>query len=218
MGGKGLKVVRFLVPAALLYLMLVLLCWATGWCELDLPTSVEQISKSLLALALGAVYNIFHCREFANRQHFDDVNQNLVQKLTEPFSGDARLSRGLSWSQIRSVFYHFVDNDKSLEHQKNLAFANGALWGSAADVRMVSTFGVVLMSLSMLLANLFGSSTFNNANATYVFFVFVLTFLLSALASRLTTRWHMEIGAQQVQHILLHHRQALQDNLLAVGR
>jgi hypothetical protein len=212
-----LKTIRFLVPAILLYLLAVLFCWVSNWCSLAAPESYETFGKSITAIALGAIYYALPLRECANQVYFDRVNQNLVYQLTLPFIDDPAFPRNLTWRQVRRVFYPYVDNDKSLEHLKVLAFWNGAVWTSAADVRMIAGLGTIFVTLVMLVVNLVGDNNFDNARATYVILLLVLLFLVSIVLSELTTRRHIRIGTQQAEQIRLQHRDELRTKLIEAG-
>jgi hypothetical protein len=121
----------------MLYFVLAGICWYSHWCELAFPKQYEDVIKSILALALGYIYSISYLRETSNERYFEAVNKNLVDLLTRPFAGDPTVPKGLSWNQVRHVFYHFIDKDASLGHQKGLAYWNGALWTSSADLRAI---------------------------------------------------------------------------------
>ena len=209
-----LKTIRFLVPAILLYLLAVLFCWVSNWCSLAVPESYETFGKSILAIALGAIYYALPLRECANQTYFDRVNQNLIYQLTLPFIDDPAFPRDLTWRQVRRVFYPYVDNDNSLEHLKALAFWNGAMWTSAADLRMIAGVGMIFFALVMLVVNLIGNNDFDNAKAGYAILLLVFLFLVSIVLSELTTRRHITIGTHQAEQIRLQHRDELRTRLI----
>ena len=130
-----LKSIRFFVPAVMLYFVLCAICWFSHWCELAFPTQYDQITKSIAAIILGFIYSVSYLRESANGIYYDAVNKNLMDKLTGPFAADPNVPKDLPWSTIRPIFYGLVDNDASLKHQATLAYWNGALWTSSADLR-----------------------------------------------------------------------------------
>jgi len=209
-----LKTIRFFVPAILVYMLAVLFCWVSDWCSLAVPESYETFAKSIIAAALGAIYYALPLRECANQAYFDRVNRNLVYQLTLPFIHDPNFPRDLTWRQVRRVFYPYVDNDKSLGHLKVLAFWNGAVWTSAADLRMVSGIGVIFFAFVMLVVNLIGNNTFGNARGVYAILLLLFLFLMSIVLSELTTRRHIRIGTQQAEQIRLHHRAQLRAQLI----
>jgi len=165
-----LKTIRFFVPAGMLYFVLAGICWYSHWCELAFPKQYEDVIKSILALALGYIYSISYLRETSNERYFEAVNKNLVDLLTRPFAGDPTVPKGLSWNQVRHVFYRFIDRDASLGHQKGLAYWNGAFWTSSADLRAISCVACVITALLILGANVAGDTHFDSARATYFFY------------------------------------------------
>jgi hypothetical protein len=119
---------------------------------------------------------------------------------------------------MRPIFYGFVDNDASLKHQSTLAYWNGALWTSCADLRAISCIACVITVVMMLAANIAGDTKFDNVRATYFFLFAVSTFLISIWFSKLTTRRHIDIGTEQCEFILVQYRSKLRDKLIGVGR
>ena len=212
-----LKTIRFFVPAGLLYFLLVGICWFSHWCEVALPSQYEEITKSILALILGYAYSVSYLRELSNSKYFEMVNQNICNKLITPFAGDPNVPKDLPWSRVRHVFYRFVDADESLKHQKTLAYWNGALWTSAADLRAVSALGCVITGILLLGANIFGDARFDTIRATYFFLLMVALFAISIPLSILTTRRHMEIGTQQCEFIVAQYRSELRAKLIAAA-
>jgi hypothetical protein len=111
---RMLKIVRFVVPAAMIYFCMVLFCWTSAWCSLSMPESYEFFSKSIASIVLGSIYYSIPLREHANRVYYERVNNNLVAQLTAPFCGDPGFPKNLRWPHVRTVFYNFVDSDKAL--------------------------------------------------------------------------------------------------------
>jgi hypothetical protein len=213
-----LKSIRFFVPAVMLYFVIFAFCWFSHWCELAFPTQYDEITKSVAAIILGFVYSVSNLRELANGDYYNAVNQNLMDKLIGSFAADPNVPRDMPWAKIRPIFYRFVDNDASLKHQTTLAYWNGALWTSSADLRAISCLASVMTGIMMLLANIVGDIKFDNVRATYFFLFAVLTFLISIWFSRLTTQRHINIGTEQCEFILVQYRQKLKDKLIEASR
>lgn len=218
MPASMLKWIRFFVPAAMLYFVLVAVCWFSHWCELAIPTQYTEITRSIAAIIFGYVYSVSSLREHANRDYYNAVNRNIMDKLTGAFTGDPNVPKDLPWATIRSIFYGLVDNDASLKHQSTLAYWNGALWTSAADLRSISCLACVITGMLMFVANIIGDTKFDNARATYFFLFSVLVFLISIWVSKLTTRRHIGIGTEQCEFILVQYRAKLRDKLLGASR
>lgn len=213
-----LKTIRFFVPAVMLYFVLVAICWFSHWCELAIPTQYDDITKSVAAIVFGYVYSVSYLRELANGDYYNAVNRNIIDKLTVPFAADPNVPKNLPWATIRPIFYGFVDNDASLTHQKTLAYWNGALWTSSADLRAISCLACVITGMIMVVANIIGDTKFDNIRATYFFLFAVLIFLISIWFSKLATRRHIDIGTEQCEFILVQYRAKLKDKLLGSGR
>jgi hypothetical protein len=209
-----LKTIRFSVPAGMLYFLLAGICWFSNWCHLTIPNDYDQLTKSISALILGFVYNVSYLREVANRKYYDAVNRNITTRLTAPFASDPNVPKGLSWRQIRPVFYNFVDNDASLKHQATLAYWNGALWTSAADLRAISGIGCVSTAVCLIIGRMIGDDTFDYIHAAYFFMVVASLFFLSFLFSELSTRRHITIGTRQCLYIIQEHRNRLRAQLI----
>jgi hypothetical protein len=209
-----LKTVRFFVPAGMLYIALVAICWYSHWCDLAIPTQYDQIMKSIAAIIFGFLYSVSYLREYTNKNYYNEVNQNLMRQLTSQFEADPSVPKGISWSTIRPIFYGFVDNDESLKHQATLAYWNGALWTSSADLRAVSCIACIATGILMLIAGVIGDESFDFTRAIYFFILTIILFLISILFSRLTTNRHLSIGNEQCEFILVQKRQQLRHKLI----
>jgi hypothetical protein len=212
-----LQWVRLLVPGIMLYLLAALLCWATRWCELSVPKNWEDVAKLTAVLVLGVLYNFTDLSEWSNRKYYDQVNYNLMQKLTEPFKNDPQVPKSLSWGQIRSVFYHIVDSDESLKVQAKLAYWNGALWTSAADLRVVALFGLIALFSAFFLTYFVRSLSIDETRVVIASFALLIIFSSSFYASEKLTARHIEIGNRQVEYIRINHLKDLREGLIQAG-
>lgn len=212
-----LALVRFLVPGCLLYVLLVAVCAATNWCSLALPTNWEELSKLTLAVALAFLYNSVRLRERMNESFFKAVNQNLVDKLTAPFAANPMVPRPLQWRHVRPVFYSIIDGDPSLTHQASRAYFNGALWTSAADLRVISLIGILVFVGVLFLGNLFPGLTFPYGKVVGAILVCIFLAGISFPISAAITRRHIEIGNEQVEFILAKYRENLRQQLTQIN-
>jgi hypothetical protein len=168
-------------------------------------------------VVLGTIYNISDLTEWSNRKYFDRVNQNLTIRLTEPFKNDPEVPKNLTWSKVRLVFYKIVDSDESLKVKAKLAYRNGAFWTSVADLRVISAIGCVVFLCLPIAPYLIQNAKFESWRALLISALLLIPFALSfPISDRLTTR-HMEIGNEQVDHILAYHKKDLRDGLIWVG-
>jgi len=211
---KHLRRIRYFVPGMLLYLLLVSICWVTRWCELEIPKTWEEFLKLSLAAVLAYPYTASKLRNRMNEFYFDAVNKNLVRGLTEPFKGYPGVPRGLTWQQIRAAFYHLVNSDPALTHHSRRAYANGALWTSAADLRAISLIGVLAFITCLFVGQIFEIAQFPPVRAILGIVVCLLLLVISFPLSTAFTQKQIEIGNEQLEHILMHHKQQLR-NLLS---
>jgi hypothetical protein len=206
---KLLSKIRYFVPGMMLYVLCVSVCWVTEWCKLEIPKTWEEFLKLGLAAVLAYPYTASGLRNRMNEFYFDAVNKNLVRGLTEPFKSDPGVPRGLTWQQIRPTFYHLVNSDAALTHHSHRAYANGALWTSAADLRAISLIGVLAFITSIFIGQMFENAQFPPARAIIGVLVCLVLMGISFPISSALTKKQIEIGNEQLEHILTHHRQKL---------
>ncbi len=213
---KWLSRIRYLVPGAMLYVLLVSFCSATKWCSFTLPNKLEDLLGLVFAAVLAFPYSASGLRNCANKRFFDQVNGNLVAKLTGPFQTDPMVPKGLTWQQVRPLFYNLVNSDNALKHQSQRAFRNGALWTSAADLRAVSLIGLIVFPFAIVLGQYISQLYFPPYRALIGIATCIITIILSYWFSRSFTARQIEIGNEQIEHILMHHRQKLRDGLIKI--
>ena len=216
----ALNLIRFSVPGVLLYVLLSSVCTVTHWCSLSLPEQWSELTKYTLSIVFSFFYAALPFRFWMNAIYFDAVNRNLVERLTDPFSHDPDVPRPLQWRHIRPIFYNLIDSDKSLSHQSLRAFASGALWTSAADLRAVALMGAIVFFVLSLFggatADLFPSLHFSVHRSVVAMGICVLLVLISFPISSLITQNHIAIGNEQVDFIFAHYRSKLREGLTRV--
>ncbi|HET9247196.1 MAG TPA: hypothetical protein VFO15_15445, partial [Xanthobacteraceae bacterium] len=192
------------IPGVLLYVLLASVCWGTSWCSLAVPTKWEDLFGLAGAAALAFPYCASRVRNKMNQFYLDQVNENLVQKLTVPFANDPTVPRGLTWRHIDPVFYNLVNSDKALTHHARRAFRNGALWTSAADLRAISLIGILVFVGALLIEQSFEAAYFPPHRAVIGILTCILLASLSFPISSALTRKQIAIGNKQVDHIMTH--------------
>lgn len=200
---------RMLIPGLFLYGLLVVFCWTTRWCQLSIPHSYEEGSKLVASVVLGFIYSATPLRKMSNAFYHTEVNSQIVALLTKPFKSEIPGIELLTWNEIRTVFYHFVDKDKSLETQSQMARFNGLLWTSAADLRVVSLAGIPIFAAAMICSSRIASLKFEEATAGLPILGLFMVFLSSLYASQYFTGQHRLIGRQQFDYILHHYSEEL---------
>lgn len=208
--------VRYFVPGVMLYVLAVSVCWTTGWCQLSLPSKWQDLIGLAFAAALAFPYHASNLRTRINQPYFDAVNQNLVEQLTAPFASDPIVPKGLTWRQVRAAFYNLVNADAALTHQSRRAFRNGAAWTSAADLRAISLIGVLVFCIILLVGNLIPSAYFPAYRALAGVLGCLTLAVFSLAFSKSLTNRQIAIGNEQVEHIMLHHRQRWRNTLTQI--
>ena len=136
-----LKKLRSVVPGSLIILELVpLYTYWTG-------TPLSELSKgdwllagvmSVVAYAVGMLYNVYCVRALFNRKSHSRITENIKQRLlamgrTAPIPDEMRQAL-LTGSALMDTFYSLVDSKDSLKEKAKLVRDNGLAWSSIADV------------------------------------------------------------------------------------
>jgi hypothetical protein len=185
-----LKLVRFVVPAALLILFSKLLGFVTGWWTTVLP-DFEKSQYLPSVIIPAAIYYITPLRRWTNAPHHNRITERLRSGLVQITGYPDRKDR-YTWKKLRPLFFDLVDRDESLKQKANLAYANGAIWTSFAD----STILAVLFFLASMLLYWLGVE-----NAFIAGMIFLLIVSLSIAGSLACTSKQISIGAEQLELI-----------------
>lgn len=207
------KYLRMLIPGLLLYGVLILFCWTTDWCSFTIPQSWEEVSKLLVAMILGVLYNYTPARKIANKSFFDQINKQICTKLTSPFAETLPSALTLPWSKIRLIYYHFIDKDESLRVKSEIIRWNGLFWTSAADLRAVGVIALLLFSAALVCDFHNIHTDFESDRAGYPLLGITVLMLSSVFASKALTKRHLDLCDEQCDYILLHSREELKDLL-----
>lgn len=139
-----LKKLRSVVPGSLIILGLVPLY--TYWTE----TPLSELSKgdwllagvmSIVAYAVGMLYNVYCVRALFNRKSHNRITANIKQRLlamgrTTPTTDEKRQAL-MAGSALMDTFYSLVDSKDSLKEKGKLVRENGLAWSSIADVTVL---------------------------------------------------------------------------------
>jgi hypothetical protein len=190
MGIGLLKLVRFVVPAALILVFSKLLGFLTGWWTTTLP-DLEK-SQYLPSIIIPAVlYYITPLRQWINAPHHGRIKERLRSGLVQIAGYPDREDR-YTWKKLSPLFYDLVDQDESLKQKSSLARANGAIWTSFAD----STALAILFFLASMLLYWLGVE-----DAFIAGMIFLVIIALSLAGSLVCTSKHIKIGAEQLEVI-----------------
>jgi len=204
MSQTTLEWLRFATPGAIIVICFVLLGRITELWAAPLPEKL--LSSSLTIIVPAGVYYLTPFRKWANQRFFDSVGENLRAKMVS-ISQLADEPTIYTWQVLRGVFFHLVDNDKSLSSKASLAYFNGFIWTTFADIRVVS---LVYAGISAILAWL------RIDGSVVAFLLFLAIAVASLLGSTITTRRHRAIGDEQMGIIRLYHREELRRTLTEI--
>jgi hypothetical protein len=182
---------RLGIPGVITLVFFALLGWSAELWEARWPENVKDVLWSLPVVILGGIYYVLPFRSWSNRKFFDAVSENIRSTMMQ-ISGLPDDSSTYTWKAIRGVFYHFIDSDQSLSKKASLAYFNGSIWTTMADIRVLSFLFTVLA----LILWWRGAE-----EAQYSAEIFGAIFFLSFFASAAVTRKHKEIGNQQLEII-----------------
>jgi len=185
------KWLRFIVPGLLLLVFNGLFGKVSGLWEPFWPESVNDAMESLTVFVLAGLYYLLPFRRWMNARFYSEVNENLRSRMIA-IGGLSDDSNVFTWKAIRGIFWHFVDNDKSLSAKSEAAYFNGLIWTTIADIRVVATayFG-----------GAFVIGILGEQRAWLAAITFLGIWVASWIASVLVTKRHKHIGNQQLEII-----------------
>lgn len=202
-----LKLVRFLIPAALILSFTKLLGFFTGWWTTTLPDFSK--GEYLPAVVVPAVlYYVTPLRRWINAPHHTQVTERLRSGLVTITGYQDKTDR-YSWKNLRPLFFSLVDQDESLKQKAKLAYANGALWTSFADA---TALAILFFVASICLYEIGLEEAFPPA------MIFLFLAAVSFFGSRACTRKQIEIGAEQLETIDLKYKNDVEKRLNALDR
>ena len=202
-----LKLVRFIVPAALILLFAKLLGLLTGWWTTTLP-DFEKSQYLPIIVIPAAIYYITPLRRWTNAPHHKRIAERLRSGLVQ-MTGYPDRKEIYTWDKLRPLFFSLVDQDESLKQKANLAYANGAIWTSCAD----STILAILFFLASML--LYGLGV---QEAFVAGMVFLLIVALSLAGSLACTSRQIDIGAEQLEVIDFKYKPDVEKRLNALDK
>ena len=206
---KGvLKFWRFFSPAFIIVFYFGLLGKFTGIWDITFPTNLKELVPTIPILVLAVIYYALGIANLANKFWFSSVTENLRKRLVS--ASDLNDQPNIfKWKEIRGVFYHLIDNDKSLTTKGQLAHFNGLIWTTAADSSLISAV-FICAALVMYLLGV--------PNTLFSALFFFVICIISIMISWGTTLKHKSIGNQQVEIIEHLHKEKLTAKLKAIDK
>lgn len=137
MSQSTLKWLRLATPGLIILVFYAIMGRLTGLWLVSLPTNFKDGLLSANVLIPAGIYYLLPFRTLANRRYFDAVSDNLRGRmiLASGFPDDPKV---YTWAALRGVFYHLIDNDQSLSKKASLAYFNGYIWTTCADIRVIA--------------------------------------------------------------------------------
>lgn len=210
MGLTALKKWRLIVPGILIIILVLFIIQKSfsDFAETFISVQWNDIVYTILAIAIGVFYSILNIRKLLWNPYLNRVQTNIKDTLLsaykQPLSNQqkAYLTEG---RKLMIIFYHFIDNDKSLlEKAKRVRF-NGLEWTSTIDLTIISFCGSLIFWVKLII----------ETNSYYLTMALILTIL--ALVSfgliQLTTRRHLSLSNEQLEIICQSYKQQLEDKI-----
>jgi hypothetical protein len=188
---ETLNHLRFIAPGIIAICFAAILGWLSGMWSIKVP-ELKDAATLLVFLLPAALYYVTPVRTLVNKLHADRITNNIVDQFV-------RIGRGVEnegryqWSQIKTIFYPIIDKDPSLSQKAKLAYANGFIWTTCADVTALSAFYLII---SIVIA--FGWGNYGALVATSIFGI---TAIASFFGSVVTTKRHLGISQEQLDII-----------------
>jgi Flp pilus assembly protein TadB len=98
---------------------------------------------SVVAYAVGMLYNMYCVRALFNRKSHNRITLNIKKRLlcmgrTVPITPQQEQAL-LSGNALMNTFYSLVDSQESLKEKAKLVRENGLAWSSIADIVVLGT-------------------------------------------------------------------------------
>ncbi len=102
------------------------------------------VFSAILVPAFGSIYKVLNLRNILFKRIVLDIDENIKDKLISPFANDDELrflfSPEIEYTSLKSIFYQFVDNDKTLKVKAELIYHNGLFLTSFLDFSIIGFF------------------------------------------------------------------------------
>ncbi|MDP0930047.1 hypothetical protein Q0601_22950 [Paracoccus onubensis] len=192
-----LKSLRFITPGIIIILFWAFLGSVTGDWKIVVPKSISDFGSHLPAIVAAVVYYLTPLRDWANRKHFDSINQNIRRRMVSIGGGNLESPRS-EWPKLRRLFYKIVDSDGSLKLHAKRAYFNGYIWTTIADTKAIAIFFATYALLHHFL--------FSSQSALIGLAIFAFLAIICWPIGEIVTRKHKEIGDEQLAIIEQFHR------------
>jgi hypothetical protein len=191
---------RLLIPGILVIVFSIPLFQKTLSLEL-ITNNIELYKKAGIVAVLGCIYYIFGIQKLAFSKPLKRINDNIKNKLIQ-ISGlkvdKCQADLLTSDESLMHVFYHFIDNDKSLTEKAKSVRLNGLIWRSLADVKILSIlFSVIYMVHNWIFYTL-------QSMIAGVICIIIFT-LVNYIFLPLTTKKHLSLSNEQIDFMAIYY-------------
>lgn len=192
-----LKWLRFVTSGAIILCGFFIFGKITKIFDINIPTDAGDYPKMISVLLFGSIYYVTPLRDWANKRYHRRVSENIRLKMIE-IAGLEDKNQYLTWKAVRGVFFFLIDNDKSLKEKSSIAYFDGYMWTTIADIRAVS----VSFAFISVIVWFFGV---NSSLIAVTIFAFIA--VISHVASNFVTKNHIKIGNEQLEIIELYYKE-----------
>ena len=197
-----LKSLRVFIPAALILVYWSLLGKIVGLWKISIPDFSKDYYTSVMIVP-AAIYYITPLRKWINAPYHNRVVSNLRVGLVN-VAGYSDKPNVYTWKSLRSLFFSLVDGDDSLKIKASLAYLNGLLWTSFANLTAISSAYALVAAILYFLKIEY---------AAIAFVVFCGIAMVSIVGSIVTTSKQIEIGDEQLEIIQLKYKSEVERRL-----
>ena len=177
---------------------------------LEIKISWDSLVYGGIVLLIATLYYILLPRNLVMRKSMLKVNENIKDKLLLPFAKDKVIGKSLAQlregNKILDIFYHFVDNDKSLTERAKSLYFNGLILSTVVDLRMM----LLIAAFGYFGVYFFVPQTMYFWVAIFCTVVYLSTFLFLPLL----TKRHISLSDAQLNYIILNYKTELKQRIL----
>lgn len=186
-----LKLVRLIGPGFLILAFAAMLGAVTELWNIPMPDYEKAIYAPSLIVP-GLMYYITPLRSWVNNPHHKRLVERIRSELVS-ISGFADRPDKFTWRALKPLFFSLVDSDQTLKKKSELAYFNGAIWTTCADITALSLI-YLLIAIAMWFALVIEGALL----AAGLFFGLAIIGLLGSLV---TTRKQIDIASEQLDVI-----------------
>jgi len=208
-----LKHWRLIIPGFLILVTLILLIQENfnellGALKGFSDFQFDDMIITVIVVVFGVLYYILGIRNVLWNPYYKRVQNNIKNTLIKPFSQqlDSQQEKYLrAGRRLIIIFYHFIDNDKSLSEKAKGVRFNGLIWTSTVDLTIISAIGSLVFWVKLAIET--------NSYNLWMALILLITSLVSLGLVQLATRRHISLSDEQLEFICQLHKQELKGKI-----